>query len=79
VLSGPAVERIAASKMTSMVITDTIRPTEAVRAAEKIRILPMAPIFAQAILNISNGTSVSSLFEAATLEPIYEAFYPNGY
>jgi ribose-phosphate pyrophosphokinase len=36
----------------------------------------VAPLFAQAILNIANGTSVSSLFNAHTLEPIYEAFYP---
>ena len=78
VLSGPAVERIEASRMAGLVITDTIRPADRVKTHPKIRILPMAPIFAQAILNISNGTSVSSLFEAETLEPIYEAFYPNG-
>ena len=36
----------------------------------------MAPLLGQAILNIANGTSVSSLFDAQTLEPIYEAFYP---
>ena len=40
--------------------------------------MPVAPLFAQAILNIANGTSVSSLFSAATLEPIYEALYPAG-
>ncbi|MEL7116156.1 MAG: phosphoribosylpyrophosphate synthetase, partial [Pseudomonadota bacterium] len=34
-----------------------------------------APIFAQAILNIWNGTSVSSLFETDTLGPIYEGTY----
>ena len=37
--------------------------------------MPVAPLFAQAILNIANGTSVSSLFEAETLEPIYEGMY----
>ena len=72
VMSGPAVERITNSKLKSMVITDTIQPTEAVAATPNIRIVPMAPIFAQAILNIWNGTSVSSLFEADSLEPIYE-------
>jgi len=72
VLSGPAVERITKSVMKSLVITDTIAPTEAVNAAPNIRIVPTAPIFAQAILNIWNGTSVSSLFETETLEPIYE-------
>ncbi|MCR9114969.1 MAG: ribose-phosphate pyrophosphokinase [Rhodobacteraceae bacterium] len=72
VLSGPAVERITNSVLKSMVITDTIRPTEAVKATPNIRIIPTAPVFAQAILNIWNGTSVSSLFDAPTLEPIYE-------
>jgi len=72
VMSGPAVERITNSVLKSMVITDTIEPTEAVAATPNIRILPTAPILAQAILNIWNGTSVSSLFEADSLEPIYE-------
>ena len=72
VLSGPAVDRITKSVMKSLVITDTIQPTEAVKGAANIRIIPTAPIFAQAILNIWNGTSVSSLFETETLEPIYE-------
>lgn len=72
VMSGPAVERITKSVLKSMVITDTIQPTEAVAATPNIRIIPTAPIFAQAILNIWNGTSVSSLFEAGSLEPIYE-------
>ncbi|MFN3207746.1 MAG: ribose-phosphate pyrophosphokinase [Roseovarius sp.] len=72
VLSGPAVERITNSVLKSMVITDTIQPTEAVKATPNIRIIPTAPVFAQAILNIWNGTSVSSLFETPTLEPIYE-------
>ena len=76
VLSGPAVERIRHSSMKSLVITDSIEPTEAARKAKNIRIVPVAPLFAQAILNIANGTSVSSLFDAHTLEPIYEAFYP---
>jgi ribose-phosphate pyrophosphokinase len=77
VLSGPAVERIKASPMKSLVVTDSIEPTEAVRKAKNIRIVPVAPLFAQAILNIANGTSVSSLFDSATLEPIYEALYPH--
>jgi len=34
-----------------------------------------APIFTQAILNIWNGTSVSSLFDADTLSPIYDGLY----
>ncbi|PWE32139.1 phosphoribosylpyrophosphate synthetase [Maritimibacter sp. 55A14] len=79
VLSGPAVERITKSKMKSLVITDTIEPTEAVKKAKNIRIVQTAPIFAQAIMNIAQGSSVSSLFETETLDPIYEGLYPKDY
>ena len=75
VLSGPAVERITNSVMKSLVITDSIEPTEEVKGAPNIRIVPTAPMFAQAILNIWSGTSVSSLFEHSTLAPIYEGLY----
>ncbi|MDF1671077.1 MAG: ribose-phosphate pyrophosphokinase [Roseovarius sp.] len=77
VMSGPAVERVSKSVMKSLVITDTIQPTNAVASAPNIRILPTAPVFAQAILNIWNGTSVSSLFDNETLEPIYEGVFSN--
>jgi ribose-phosphate pyrophosphokinase len=75
VLSGPAVERVSKSVMKRLVITDTIEPTQAVKSAPNIRIIPTAPMFAQAILNIWNGTSVSSLFEVDTVSPIYEGMY----
>ena len=75
VLSGPAVGRVTNSAMKSLVITDSIEPTEIVRSAANIRIVPTAPMFAQAILNIWAGTSVSSLFDPASLEPIYDGMY----
>ncbi|MCR8826135.1 ribose-phosphate pyrophosphokinase [Pseudosulfitobacter koreensis] len=75
VMSGPAVERVTNSVMKSLVITDTIAPTKAILDAPNIRVVPTAPIFAQAILNIWNGTSVSSLFEQDTLGPIYDGMY----
>jgi len=78
VMSGPAVERVSKSVMKSLVITDSIAPTAAVENAPNIRIVPTAPMFAQAILNIWNGTSVSSLFEAETLGPIYDGMYNEG-
>jgi len=65
------VERIRRSGMKSLVITDSIAPPPAVREAANIRIVTIAPIMAQAILNIANGTSVSSLFETETLRGIY--------
>jgi ribose-phosphate pyrophosphokinase len=72
VLSGPAVERITGSALKRLVITDSIEPSAAVQGAPNIRILPTAPMLAQAILNIWSGTSVSSLFDVETLLPIYE-------
>jgi ribose-phosphate pyrophosphokinase len=75
VLSGPAVERIQKSVMKSLVITDSIEPSDLIRNTANIRIVPTAPMFAQAILNIWNGTSVSSLFDTDTLVPIYEGMY----
>ncbi|WP_044043196.1 ribose-phosphate pyrophosphokinase [Octadecabacter antarcticus] len=75
VLSGPAIERVSNSVMKNLVITDTIQPTDAVKACKNIRIVPTAPVFAQAILNTWNGTSVSSLFDHKTLQPIYEGMY----
>ncbi len=75
VLSGPAVGRIENSVMKSLVITDTIEATPEIKATGNIRIVPMAPMFAQAILNTWSGTSVSSLFQTETLSAIYEGIY----
>jgi len=75
VLSGPAVERVSKSVMKTLVITDTIQASDAVKNCANIRIVPTAPMFAQAILNTWNGTSVSSLFDHKTLGPIYEGLY----
>ena len=75
VLSGPAVERIAKSVMKSLVVTDSIQANGNVSSAKNIRIVRTAPMFAQAILNIWNGTSVSSLFDVETLGPIYDGHY----
>jgi ribose-phosphate pyrophosphokinase len=61
--------------MKSLVLTDSIQPTQPILDAPNIRIVPTAPLFTQAILNIWHGTSVSSLFEDKTLIPIYESLY----
>ena len=63
VLSGKAVERVKASALTSLVVTDTIRITDEVKAAHNIRVISIAPLFAEAIRRISEETSVSSLFD----------------
>ncbi len=62
VLSGAAVERVAGSKISSLVITDSIQPTAAVKAAKNIRVLPIANLMGEAIKRTANEESVSGLF-----------------
>ena len=63
VLSGGAVARVSSSPIEMMVTTDSIMATEAVRVAQNIRQITIAPLLAEAILRISNSQSVSSLFD----------------
>lgn len=63
VLSGPAIERVTNSNLSSLVITDSIAPTDAVKNAKNIRSISIAPLLAEAIQRISEETSVSSLFD----------------
>jgi len=63
VLSGGAVARVTSSPMDSMVTTDSIMATEAVRLARNIEQLTIAPLIAEAIQRISDESSVSSLFD----------------
>jgi ribose-phosphate pyrophosphokinase len=62
VLSGGAVARIMASRLKELVITDSILPSEAVRNAHNIRVLPSAPLLGEAIARTAEEKSVSSLF-----------------
>lgn len=62
VLSGNAVERIQASPLQRFVMTNSICPQPAVEACEKIKILSIAPLLAEAVVRISQERSVSSLF-----------------
>jgi ribose-phosphate pyrophosphokinase len=62
VLSGGAVARIMASRLKELVITDSILPSEAVRSAHNIRVLPSAPLLGEAIARTAEEKSVSSLF-----------------
>lgn len=63
VLSGGAVARVEASALTELVITDSIGVPQAVKDAKKIRLLTIAPLFAEAVKRIADETSVSSLFD----------------
>ena len=62
VFSGPAVERINASQIDEVVITNTIPLSAAAKACPKIRQLSVAFLFAESIRRISDGESVTSLF-----------------
>jgi ribose-phosphate pyrophosphokinase len=63
VLSGAAVSRVLNSPIEMLVTTDSIVPTEAVRASRNIRQVTIAPLIAEAIQRISEERSVSSLFD----------------
>jgi ribose-phosphate pyrophosphokinase len=63
VLSGGAVARVSASPLESLVITDSIQATEAVRVSQTVRQLTIAPLLAEAMARISEERSVSSLFD----------------
>jgi ribose-phosphate pyrophosphokinase len=63
VLSGGAVARITSSRLKELVITDSIQPTEAVRGARNIRVLPIASLIGEAIGRTAAEESVSSLFD----------------
>ena len=63
ILSGGAVRRVENSVLSELVITDTIAAYEAAEASDKIRILTIAPLLAEAMKRIADETSVSSLFD----------------
>ena len=61
ILSGQAPERIEASPIESLIVTDTV-PVSEEKRIDKLEILSVAPMFAQAIEAIHSGQSVSRLF-----------------
>jgi len=62
VLSGPAVERISNSAIKTLVVTDTNPLNENAKACDKIRVLSVSKLLAEAIHRSHTGSSVSSLF-----------------
>lgn len=63
VLSGKANERIANSKLENLVITNSIEPTAETLAVKNIKIINIADLMGEAINNISQEKSVSTLFD----------------
>ncbi|MBI3998396.1 MAG: ribose-phosphate pyrophosphokinase, partial [Armatimonadetes bacterium] len=64
-LSGPAVERIAGSPIRELVVTNTVPVSEAKRI-DKIRIVSIAPMLAEAVRRTHEDRSVSELFTHGT-------------
>jgi ribose-phosphate pyrophosphokinase len=62
VLSGPAMQRLAASSLEKLVVTDTIPLGAKLQAWERIQVLSVAPLLGEAIKRIHCDDSVSSLF-----------------
>ena len=62
VLSGPAIDRISASNLDELVVTDTIPLSEAAIASGRIRQLSMASMLAESIRRVSNEESISAMF-----------------
>ena len=62
VLSGPAIERIEKSVLKELVLLDTIELPEE-KKIDKITMLPVAPLFADAIDCIYNDKSISTIFK----------------
>jgi len=62
VLSGPAVERLQASRISEVVVTDTL-PLDEEKRIDKIKVLSIAPLIARAIMEVFDDGSVTSLFD----------------
>jgi ribose-phosphate pyrophosphokinase len=63
VLSGAAVDRVKASALKALVITDSIEAADNVQSCDRIRLVSIAPLIGEAIRRIANEESVSKLFD----------------
>jgi ribose-phosphate pyrophosphokinase len=62
VFSGPAIKRIADSRVKEVIVTDTV-PVPQEKRIEKVKVLPIAPLLGEAIRRIHTGQSVGAMFE----------------
>ena len=62
VFSGPAVDRIASSRLEQLVVTNTV-PVKNGKVADKVTVLSIAPLLGEAIKRIHSGQSVGAMFE----------------
>lgn len=61
-LSGPACDRLEAADIKEVVVTDAV-PVPEEKLGTKVKVISVAPLFAQAISNVFNDRSVSELFD----------------
>jgi ribose-phosphate pyrophosphokinase len=62
VLSGPAIERLVNSKLSKVIVADTIELNKE-KVFDKLEIISVQDVFADAIKHIVDGTSLSSMFK----------------
>lgn len=62
VLSGPAVDNIRSSVLDEIVVTDTIPLNTEAKACERIRVLTISGLLAEAIRRVNNEESISAMF-----------------
>tara|TARA_B100000427_G_scaffold13618_1_gene10851 strand:- start:302 stop:1243 length:942 start_codon:yes stop_codon:yes gene_type:complete len=64
VLSGPAIDRLSNSKITKVIVCDTIEVSKD-KIFDKLEIMSVANVFGEAMKRIIDGTSLSSMFQEA--------------
>jgi ribose-phosphate pyrophosphokinase len=62
IFSGPAIQRITSCPVKEVVVTDTV-PVIGKKKADKITVLPIAPLLGEAIHRIHTGLSIGAMFE----------------
>ncbi len=62
IFSGPAVDRIAGSKLMKIIVTNTVPPKDG-KISDKVVYLSIAPLLGEAIRRIHTGQSVGAMFE----------------
>jgi ribose-phosphate pyrophosphokinase len=62
VLSGSAIERLMASPIEKLIVSNTIPLRDEARRCDKIEVLSVAALLGDAILSVHDETSVSKLF-----------------
>jgi ribose-phosphate pyrophosphokinase len=63
ILSGDAIERINASVLDKVVVTNTVDQEENLKKCPKLEVLEVGHVFAEAIRRVHHGESISVLFQ----------------